>query len=208
MLNRFCIPNPDKIPGGFSEDAFDDMIGSFGLDDIQEIAEDIIEGKWVFFITFLTCIGITLVYAFLIYQFTGILVWTSVIGVGVGILLMAFLVTRWSRKNRGKKKTPEEDKTAKRLKVTGIVLYVLGILFFCALCCMWKNLAIAIAVLKTSAVIVMRNTRMLFMPFVSSFVIVLWSSIWVCFFILLMATGKITQPKAGAQYKTVEFNEE
>lgn len=92
MLNRFCLPNPEKLPSGFSEDSFDNIIGSFGLDDIQEITEDVYEGKLVFLITFLTCVGITLGYAFLIYKFTGILVWTSVIATGVGILLLAFLV--------------------------------------------------------------------------------------------------------------------
>jgi hypothetical protein len=38
------LPNPDELPGGFSEDSFDNIVGSFGLDDVQEIAEDIIEG--------------------------------------------------------------------------------------------------------------------------------------------------------------------
>ena len=143
-------------------------------------------------ITFLTCVGITVGYAFLIYKFTGVLVWTSVIATGVGILLMAFLVQRWSRKNKGKKRTPEEDKTAKRLKITSYILWGLGIVFFIALCCLWKNLVIAIAVLKTSAVIVMRNIRMLFMPFFSSIIIVLWTTIWLVFFVLLISSGKIT----------------
>jgi MFS family permease len=137
-------------------------------------------------------VAITIGYAFLIYKFTGILVWTSVIASGVGILLLAFLVQRWSRKNKGKKKTPEEDKTAKRLKIASIVLYCLGIVFFIALCCLWKNLAIAIAVLKTAAVIVMRNIRMLLMPFASSLVILLWTATWLVFFILLVSCGKIT----------------
>lgn len=34
VLKRFCVPNPEKLPGGFSEDSFDNIIGSFGLDDI------------------------------------------------------------------------------------------------------------------------------------------------------------------------------
>lgn len=34
VLNRFCLPNPEKLPGGFDEDSFDNIIGSFGLDDL------------------------------------------------------------------------------------------------------------------------------------------------------------------------------
>ena len=44
VLKRFCLPNPEKLPEDFDDDAFDNIIGSFGLDDVQEISEDIVEG--------------------------------------------------------------------------------------------------------------------------------------------------------------------
>ena len=84
------------------------------------------------------------------------------------------------------------DKTQQRIQILVYVLYALGIGFFIGLCCLWKNLAIAIAVLKTSAVIIMHNIRMFFMPFFSAFVIMLWTTFWIVFFILLLSTGKIT----------------
>lgn len=92
VLKRFCLPNPEKLPLGFDDDIFDNIIGSFGLDDIQEIAEDIVEGQYVFYITFGTCVLLTVIYAFLIYSLTGLLVWTSVIGTGVGILSLAYML--------------------------------------------------------------------------------------------------------------------
>lgn len=98
------MPNPDKLPGGFDDDAFDNIIGSFGLDDIQEITEDIVEGQYVFYITFATCVAITLLYALLIYKLTGVLVWSSVIGTGIGIFALAYMLQRHNRKNKGKKK--------------------------------------------------------------------------------------------------------
>ena len=88
------------------------------------------------------------------------------------------------------------------------VLYGLGVVFFIALCCLWKNIAIAIAVLKTSAVIIMHNIRMLFMPIFSSFVVIIWTMIWITFFILFISSGKITQPSMGSQYKEIEFDED
>lgn len=101
MLKRFCLPNPDELPGGFDEKSFDNIIGSFGLDDVQEITEDIVEGQYVFYITFFTCLAITIGYAFLIYKLTGIFVWTSVIATGLGIFLLAFMLDRHNRKNKG-----------------------------------------------------------------------------------------------------------
>jgi len=35
VLNRFCLPNPDKFPKDLEND-YDNMIGSFGLDDVSE----------------------------------------------------------------------------------------------------------------------------------------------------------------------------
>lgn len=174
----------------------------------------------MFLITFLTCIVITIFYAFLIYKLTGLFVWTSVIAVGLGIFLIAFLLDRHNRKNKGSieefKKSKEagedsekikaRDKTQQRIQIVVYVIYGLGIGFFLALCCLWKNMAIAIAVLKTSSVIVMRNIRMLLMPFVSSIFIVGWTFVWISMFILLISSAKITQPTAGSQYKEIELS--
>lgn len=220
MLKRFCLPNPDELPGGFDEKSFDNIIGSFGLDDVQEITEDIVEGQYVFYITFLTCLLITIGYAFLIYKLTGIFVWTSVIATGLGIFLLAFMLDRHNRKNKGSlegvkaqkqagqsgNKIKAKDKTQDRIQILVYVIYGVGVLFFIGLCCLWKNLSIAIAVLKTSSVIVMRNIRMLFMPFLSSLFIVLWTSFWISMFILLISSAKITQPTQGSQYKDIELS--
>ena len=46
------------------------------------------------------------------------------------------------------------DKAQKRIQIAVYVLYALGVLFFIALCCFWKNIKIAIAVLKTAALII------------------------------------------------------
>jgi hypothetical protein len=36
ILNRFCLPDPDKFPKELSDDEYDNMVGSFGLDDVSE----------------------------------------------------------------------------------------------------------------------------------------------------------------------------
>ena len=85
----------------FDDDMFDNIIGSFGLDDIQEISEDIVEGQYVFYITFISCIILTFFYALLIYKCTGVFVWTSVIVTGLSIFVLAFTLQRFHRKNKG-----------------------------------------------------------------------------------------------------------
>lgn len=99
----------------------------------------------------------TIFYAFLIYKFTGIFVWTSVILTGVGIFAIAYMLQRHNRKNKGSVKAANssgsskdykpDDKNQQYIQYTVYGLYGLGVIFFIALCCLWKNIAIAIAVL-------------------------------------------------------------
>ena len=39
VLGRFCVPDVDRLPADFK--ALDNIVGSFGLDDVQEYIEDI-----------------------------------------------------------------------------------------------------------------------------------------------------------------------
>jgi len=91
VLNRFCLPDPDKFPKELDNE-YDNMVGSFGLDDVSEFVQDLDEAKYAFVITFVTCIFVTIVYAFLVYSCTGLLVWVSIIGTGMGILGLAHMV--------------------------------------------------------------------------------------------------------------------
>lgn len=76
---------------------YDNIIGSFGLDDAQEVAEDIEEGWYVFLITFGTCILVTCIYAILISKLTGLIIWISILGTGVGILCTAHMLSHHGR---------------------------------------------------------------------------------------------------------------
>lgn len=46
------------------------------------------------------------------------------------------------------------------------------------------------------------------MPFLSSLIVVFWMISWISMFILLVSTGKVTQPTLGSQYKDIEFSQE
>ena len=37
LLRRFCLPDIDKLPKEIDVKAYDNLVGEFGLDDIQEI---------------------------------------------------------------------------------------------------------------------------------------------------------------------------
>lgn len=109
VLKRFCIPDPDRLSKEFDDGSYDNIIGSFGLDDVSEIAEDIEEGQYAFVITFVSCIFVTVIYAGLIYSMTGIIVWFSLFGTGIGILALAHMLSHHVRKIKAKKKLAEGE---------------------------------------------------------------------------------------------------
>lgn len=84
------------------------------------------------------------------------------------------------------------------MKAAVYALYGLFVMYFCCILCMWKNIKITIAVLKTTSYIVFHNIRILFIPLVESIVVVTWTFIWLYLFIMFISTAKITQPTKGA----------
>jgi hypothetical protein len=212
LLKRFCLPDPDKVSKHMNDTSYNNIVGSFGLDDVSEVAEDIEEGQYVFLITFFTCIFVTGVYALLIYSLTGVIIWLSIIGVGVGILGLARMLSKHHRKVKPRHAPPKDmpnpvdnDHNGKVIKFVRYSLYFLFLSYMCCVACMWKNIKVSIAVLKTSSVIVFRNMRLLLMPLLSGIFVVLWTMFWLYFFFMLLSTGKITQPTMGSQAKSIEF---
>lgn len=92
VLNRFCVPNTDKLPEHF-EKQLNNVVGSFGLDDIQENLEDIDDAGWLFLYSFITCVIIALGYAYMIYYFTGMIVWTSILTCFFGLVFLSVWLT-------------------------------------------------------------------------------------------------------------------
>ena len=158
LLKKFCLPDPEKLPPQIDLNAYDNLVGEFGLDDIQEIGEDIIEAKMVFFYCFLTCFVVTMLYACMIYYFAGLVVWLSIISTGLGIFGLAYLLNNYHNDMYGADSPnldteTQEQNYGKAVKAGVYVLLALGLAYFIALCFLFDNIAVSVAVLKTSSVI-------------------------------------------------------
>jgi len=159
-------------------------------------------------ITFVTCIFVTIVYAILVHACTALLVWITIVGTGAGILGLAHMIKGHKAKTPDLKKEKDETKknrTSWKIKIATYVLYTLFGFYFVCICCMLKNIKIAIAVLKTSACIMKNNIRILFMPFYSAICVIVWTALWLFFFVHLISAGNITQPKDGHQMKSIKL---
>lgn len=144
VLKRFCLPDPDKLADELDDDHYDNIIGSFGLDDVSEIAQDLEEGQYAFVITFFTCIFVTIIYSILIYSLTGVIVWLSIVGCAFGILGLAHMLQHHVRKIKPKKNKdmikPESDRTGYLIQLGVYLLYGLFVFFVICVACMWRNI--------------------------------------------------------------------
>ena len=101
----------------------------------------------------------------------------------------------------------KSENIGKIINITVYVLYGLTALFFLTILCMYRNIKISVAVLKTSAVIIIRNIRTLLIPFISFIFIIGFIAGWLVAFGYLMSCANIIQPTNGSQLKSVNLND-
>lgn len=89
MLKRFCFPDGNKLPAIFDSGAYDKLIGEFGLDTIEDYIEDIWGASNLMIYSFLTCILCFFMYSTIIYHFTGLVIWVSMVLVGLGLFILS-----------------------------------------------------------------------------------------------------------------------
>jgi len=88
--------------------------------------------------------------------------------------------------------------TAVMFKSSVYILWGLIAGFAICVCCMYSNIYISIKVLKTAAIVIVRNFYVLLVPFLAQLCIMTWAGLWIFNFMYLISTASITQPKAGS----------
>jgi hypothetical protein len=83
---------------------------------------------------------------------------------------------------------------------------VLAGVYFLMILCLYKSIAISAAVLQTASVIVIRNVRVLIVPFVAAIFIFSYIACWMYGFLNLLSCANITQPDNGSQLKQIDFD--
>jgi len=147
----------------------------------------------------------------MIYYFAGLVVWLSIVSTGLGIFGMAYLLNNYHNDMYGADPNldteTQEQNYGIAVKAFVYVLLAIGLAYFIALCCLLDNIAVSVAVLKTSSVILIQNMRVYALPFMSTWILFGWIMLWLYNASYLVSTGEITQPRAGSQMKKVELSE-
>jgi hypothetical protein len=148
---------------------YNDLIGSFGLDDIEMYARDI-RLSWKMY---LICIATTFILIFfwnlMLRHFAEMLAWLSIFIVFVGIVAIGFAVKYFADNNY-----PEGDTTQKWLNYTAYTVWGLSGLYVLVVLCAFYAIKISIKVLRVSAKIIMNNLRMIIIPIIGIVVMIVW----------------------------------
>jgi hypothetical protein len=92
IFNKFCLPDPTDLPVEFDTDVFDNLVGSFGLDDIQEAYEDVVIAKKSYMYAAASVLFVAVIYNILLRFFAKPIIWISIIGTGIGIVLLSIVL--------------------------------------------------------------------------------------------------------------------
>jgi len=163
-----------------------------------------VTAKWCYLVAVFTGLFVVILYNLLIRFFAKLLIWLSVIGTGIGIGVLAYFLNHYHTQNFADK----EDSTAGDvLKVAVYILYGLTGLYFLIVLCLCKDIAVSIAVLKTSAIIILGNLRILIVPSIAIIVICGFIFGWgvgLCF-LLSRANIHLPSEENDTFFKEIDF---
>lgn len=77
----------------------DNLIGTFGVDDIQQYYEDIMDAKMVYLYCMGTCLVITILYNVILKFFAKILVWITILITGASLIAGSYYLTLYHKEN-------------------------------------------------------------------------------------------------------------
>ena len=95
----------------------------------------------------------------------------------------------------------DNSNTKKYLHIGAYLAWTLTALFFLIILCLYNNIKIATAVLKTSATFISDNMHTLLIPIFSMIFTISFGLVWMTISIFLFSAGEIQGTTGGTQYK-------
>jgi hypothetical protein len=105
FIEKWCIPDYNSLDDEHKE-YYNNLIGSIGLDDVQMVIRDVIDAKYVLLGCVGSCLILIFLYNMMLRCFAEVLCWIAIIGVAVGLFVLAFWIYDYAGTNY-----PEGDNT-------------------------------------------------------------------------------------------------
>ena len=145
-----------------------------------------------------SCMGVIMVYLLLMQQNPIPFVSISMVTIGVGVIALTLFVSNY-RNEINEKYTLDES----YFKGTIAMIWVALIIYFSCIFNYIKDIRIAGRILSTASTIIVKNSYMIPVAFVSAGFLIIWIVYWLYCFIYLISTGEIEQPSHGRQIKNI-----
>lgn len=197
FLDRWCFPQYSTLPPSIQSN-YNNIIGSFGLDDVEMYARDIRLSWKVYLMGIVTCFVLIFFWNLMLRQFAEILAWISILIVGIGIVTLGFLIKYYADANY-----PEGDSTQKWLNYASYVVWSLAGIYALIVLCSFYAIKISIKVLRVSAKVIMNNMRMIIIPLVGIVVMIVWILFYSYSLLWLMSCGDMKQNQLMGPGNTV-----
>lgn len=86
------------------------------------------------------------------------MIWVSIVGTAAGIFILSIVTKEYHNNNYGPEAVGNRSVSfGKILKVAYIAGFVFTGIFILMILCMYRNIQVSVGVLRTSAIIIMRN---------------------------------------------------
>lgn len=185
FLERWCFPVYETLDPVVKA-RYDNVIGGFGLDDIDMYARDIRLSWKVYLICVFSVFVLIFFWNLMLRMFAEILAWISIFVVGIGLLALGFFIKYYADANY-----PEGDSTQKWLNIASYVVWAMFGIYVLAVLCSFMAIKISVKVLRVAAKVIMSNLRMIVVPIVGMVVILVWIIFFGYSLLWLMSCGEM-----------------
>ena len=115
----------------------------------------------VYVYTFASIFVLAVGYNLMLRFFTKPIIWLGIIGTGAGIIYSAVILQDYHHR-----KEWDDKKGAGFVLITFVYfLYLVALVYILLILCIYRSIAVSATVLKTAAVIITRNLKVLVLPF-------------------------------------------
>ena len=202
-MDRWCLPDYNNLQEEYKTN-YDNVIGSLGLDDVQQYIRDIEHAAKLYGLIIGTCFVIIFLYNWFLRCFAEILTWIAIFAVAFGLFALGWFVRDYAAVNY-----VEGDTTQRWLNIAAYTVWALLAIYLLYICCMYYSIKISVRVLKTSSKIITRNLRMVIVPLIGFLMTVTWVCFSVYFLLWVMTCGEVDKKRfLNYNYYTYQWTDE
>lgn len=153
-----------------------------------------------------------LIFSILLSMFAHYIAWGLIVFVQIGLFFLSgFLLTDFVKEKQRDSDHPEQRQGVNHLWELGlaIIFFLAGIVYMIVVCCGFRELKIAVAIIDATADFIHDTKRVILVPFLFFFIMIFVTIFWMLCYLSMNSVGKITpSPSTGPQYKLVELTKD